>query len=1041
MDKTSIKTASTETGLRPSAGITTAPPAHAAAPQSKRPLPGLLKLVLMPLASLRLTVVLFVLALLLVFAGTLAQVDISNNAAVLKYFRSFYVWIPFAIFFPRKAGFHIPGGFPFPGGWLIGSALLVNLLAAHAVRFRMTWKRSGIFLLHAGLVCMMLGELVTGLFAVESRMSIAEGGLANYVEDLDKAEIVFTRPTANKADTDDVIAIPAAIVRKGGLIRDDRLPVDVVVVKYMINSDLTDAAPKENLATTGAGLTNFVVEKSETTGVDSDQSVPIPSAFVTFKDKRTGKELGTYLLSVYLSAFGDPPQVLEVDGTKYDVAMRFKRTYKPYTIRLKKFSHDLYDGTDIPRNYSSLVQLEDSSRGENREVLIWMNHPLRYSGDTFFQADFLRGQQRGTVLQVVRNPGWTMPYISCAMVAVGMMIHFGILLVGFIRTKVLPTINQRPNSKPLNGHRNGPLVRAEPADSRTMTVCAFVLGGAALLLLVGMLPASETVNGFDLNAAGKIAVLDGGRSKPLDTVARTKLMILSGKQTFVDEDGKEHSAMEWMLDVMTSHLSKNGKAEGYKVFRIENDEVLNLLQLPEKPGSWRYSVNEIAAAGTMDKFQDEFDRAFHLEKSKRKLFDIKVLEVAEHIQMYIALSRMDAPLVIDPPAPGEKPISFHDALPLLESPSGSNTQTKQFAKILTAYSIDKDPQAFNQAVETYRASQEQADSYRIERAKFEAFFNHFAPFYHCLILYVVVVILAALSWLCFHKPLNRAAFWLMLGIFIVHSVALFARMYIQERPFVFVTNLYSSAVFIGWVSVGLLLVVERIFPYGIASFLGGMIGFATLLIAHFLSLDGDTMEMLQAVLDTNFWLATHVTCVTIGYAATFVAGGLGMLYIAASIYNSRTGKLDRDLLSTVASYMLYGVVCFAMFFSFTGTVLGGIWADQSWGRFWGWDAKENGAVMIVIWNALILHARWAGLVKARGTACLAVIGNIITAWSWFGVNMLGVGMHTYGFMQGALAVLLAFIGLQVVFLVLGMLKSLHQWPNVPGNSRVQLGDA
>jgi ABC-type transport system involved in cytochrome c biogenesis permease subunit len=254
-----------------------------------------------------------------------------------------------------------------------------------------------------------------------------------------------------------------------------------------------------------------------------------------------------------------------------------------------------------------------------------------------------------------------------------------------------------------------------------------------------------------------------------------------------------------------------------------------------------------------------------------------------------------------------------------------------------------------------------------------------------------------------------------------------------------VTNLYSSAIFIGWVAVGLLLIVEWIFPYGIATFLGGIIGFLTLFIAHMLSLDGDTMEMMRAVLDTNFWLATHVTAVTIGYAATFVAGFLGLLYIGASVYNTYTNSLDRDLFSTIAGYMLYGVICFAMLFSFTGTVLGGIWADQSWGRFWGWDAKENGALLIVIWNALILHARWAGLVKARGMAGLAVFGNIITAWSWFGVNMLGVGLHSYGFMHGALAVLLVFVFSQAGAIVVCCIPALHRWQTIAAKDRIKLG--
>ena len=124
--------------------------------------------------------------------------------------------------------------------------------------------------------------------------------------------------------------------------------------------------------------------------------------------------------------------------------------------------------------------------------------------------------------------------------------------------------------------------------------------------------------------------------------------------------------------------------------------------------------------------------------------------------------------------------------------------------------------------------------------------------------------------------------------------------------------------------------------------------------------------------------------------------------------------------------MVYAIVCFAALFSFTGTVLGGIWADQSWGRFWGWDPKENGALLIVLWNALILHARWGGLVRERGLMNLAIFGNIVTAWSWFGVNMLGIGLHSYGFMDAAFKWLMLFIGSQLSLIVLGMLP-LNIW--------------
>jgi ABC-type transport system involved in cytochrome c biogenesis permease subunit len=201
-----------------------------------------------------------------------------------------------------------------------------------------------------------------------------------------------------------------------------------------------------------------------------------------------------------------------------------------------------------------------------------------------------------------------------------------------------------------------------------------------------------------------------------------------------------------------------------------------------------------------------------------------------------------------------------------------------------------------------------------------------------------------------------------------------------------------------------------------------MIGFITLLIAHHLSMDGDTMEMMRAVLDTNGWLATHVVCVTLGYASTFLAGFLALTYIVRGAF---TPSLDRGTASSLTR-MVYGIVCFATLFSFVGTILGGIWADQSWGRFWGWDPKENGALLIVLWNAIILHARWGGLVRQRGLMVMAVFGNVVTSWSWFGVNMLGIGLHSYGFMDSAFPWLIAFGASQLAFMMIGLLPP-HAW--------------
>lgn len=389
------------------------------------------------LTSLRLTVVLFVLAFILVFCGTLAQVDAGIWTVVKQYFRSSYVWIPLQIFVPRSI--RVPGSFPFPGGWLIGACLLANLLAAHIVRFRFTWKRSGILLLHAGLVVMMLSELVTGLFAAEGILTIVQGSSSNFVELHDLKELAIIDPS--DPDVDHVVAIPESRLKQGGIIQHDLLPFDIKLVRYLVNSDMPrqPGANVSNPATAGDGRTLVAVPRAPVTGTDPEQSGDFPAAYAAFKKKGSGESLGTYLVSSwwsdYLQMHGqDRPQQVTVEDKTYSVYLRAKRVYKPYTVTLKKFRHMHYPGTDIDKSFSSQVRLVDSIRHEEREIEISMNEPLRYAGETFYQSGFLPGDL-GTRLQVVRNPGWLMPYVSCLMVAGGMIFHFGLHLNTFLRRR------------------------------------------------------------------------------------------------------------------------------------------------------------------------------------------------------------------------------------------------------------------------------------------------------------------------------------------------------------------------------------------------------------------------------------------------------------------------------------------------------------------------------------------------------------------------------------------------------------------------------
>ncbi|MBM3848041.1 MAG: cytochrome C biogenesis protein, partial [Verrucomicrobia bacterium] len=300
----------------------------------------------------------------------------------------------------------------------------------------------------------------------------------------------------------------------------------------------------------------------------------------------------------------------------------------------------------------------------------------------------------------------------------------------------------------------------------------------------------------------------------------------------------------------------------------------------------------------------------------------------------------------------------------------------------------------------------------VAKGRNEHYFNFLEPFYKSSALYVLAFILACVSLFNQIQPVRVAALWLLGLTFLVHTVGLIYRMVLEGRPPV--TNLYSSAIFIGWGICGLGLIIEKFFKNALGTLTAAMGGFVTLIIAHNLSLGGDTMEMMRAVLDTNFWLATHVVVITLGYSATFMAGALGILYILMGVLST---SLNRDLVKQL-SRMVYGILCFATLFSFVGTVLGGIWADQSWGRFWGWDPKENGALLIVIWNAIYLHLRWGKLASERTLMAVAVFGNVITAFSWFGVNMLGIGLHSYGFMDAAFKWLLIFDISQLLIIAL-----------------------
>ncbi len=1222
---------------------------------------------LRPLASLKLTVALFAMSIILVLVGTLAQVESDIWEAVREYFRCWGLWVELRTLSPLVnplfAMLHVPldfrnispwVGIPFPGGYTIGVAMLVNLLAAHSLRFvvqakglrmvaglvvalmgvvvtwlviesghsdsgvqeasvawkklwfaleillavlcalnaaglklayqwkkpetvllgvslltlggplalmivmgegsiddsgmRILWqlmkgtfaglvllagatllfkKRAGVVVLHLGVILMLVHEPLVGTLHVETQMTIDEGATASYAQDIRTTELAFV--DASNPEYDDVATIPRELLEqsaaKKSVISDPGLPFDVQVVSYLRNSEPVDlSAEKENPATAGLGLSFIATERVAGAGTDGDSAVDLTASYVKLIDKESKKDLGTFVVGVYCDNIRKAdwkPNQLEVGGTKWDLSLRFKRYNRPYTVKLMDVSKTDYAGTDTPRDYRSIVRLFDPTRKTDIVKHIWMNNPLRYSGETFYQSSYGMNPKTGkeqTTLSVVKNTGWMIPYVACMIVAVGMLAHFSGILLRFVSRRVTAeqlsiAVWLRPIARFLGLDPDLPGTR-EPVPVTAQTTgfaraFPWLVALGVVIYFSSQTRTPQVKDGQpDYAAFGRLPLLYEGRMQPFDTLSENSLKMVSGYSTYRDLDGKKQPASLWLLDVIVSPED----AVNHKVFKVDHPQLLDKLGLEKRTG-FKYSLTELLPhLATLTK---DAQQARDKNIKARNADERKVLELERKLGILDLLTKTFAPPHVDPESwgpreswnanrelitrdlkqafgqassidsrqpprsiPPSKNVDENGELPkewktfarawienLVEARFGgaeADPGVSKFTDILVGHSRTRRAEAelrearerkpvddrevaslqkkvgtqaneFNDAIEEYRVwmNGNRPADLDPNKVDFEAFFNRFSPFYCAMLTYLFAFVLSLGALIGWSKPLNRAALLTIFVTFCLHTFALAARIYISGRPPV--TNLYSSAIFIGWGIVVLAMIFEGIYRLGIGNIVGAALGAATLGVAQLLSGDGDTIKVMQAVLDTQFWLWTHVTCITLGYAVTFLAGGLGLLYVLSGLFsNLLTPAFEKEL-----TRITYGTICFGIFFSFVGTVLGGLWADDSWGRFWGWDPKENGALIIVLWNALVVHARWDGMVKDRGFAVLAIMGNVVTSWSWFGVNELGKGLHSYGFTDGVWSALWCFWLSQFVCIGLGCISK-SKW--VSFKSRRHLAD-
>ena len=770
-----------------------------------------------------------------------------------------------------------------------GGVAAVALLAGCGVVFG---KRAGIVLLHSGIGLMMFYELQVAMTAIETQMNLEEGETTSFASDIRTYELGVI-DKSNPAE-DRVTAIPRSMVVAGMTLDLPDLPFRIEIKDILPSSHLRGAkGDDKNTATTGLGLEWFAEPKKPGSGTDMESKADMAAAYVTVTERSSNKPIGTYLVAMMLSLVNETDTFSAGDKT-YELALRPKRYYKPYHFRLKDVRKEDYLGTTTPRNYASTVHIEDPERHVSEDKTIWMNNPLRFANETFYQSNYVpetasAGEQ--TTLSVVANTGWMMPYVACMLVAVGMLSHFLMLLIRFLmradvaeRTtslekesagkRLADRLGIKPAAKPTLAYSDAAEQVSNKAHAAADTsmraldrqrlvpggwpsvaaAAAMIVVTASYILTMALPPAPQDLD-YDLYQFGQIPVVEDGRVKPLDSAACAALLEISGR-TYLEvghgKDKRKLPAIQWLLDV----IADTEIARQYEVFRVENLELQEVVGVKKREGM-RYSLEEISK--NRKELGKQVELARDVARKDRRLLSVyqrKVLELSDKLSTYENLEfvfglhrkferastsaakirelemgmQFEAFLAkkghpVFAIAPQDKDHEWQtlagawveDLANSMRGKAERNTAVAAWKEMLSTYLDSKQgtkedqkrPQDFNRAVAAYLKSLDVHPPRELNlfAIRFESFFNHFQPFTHVDRLYILAFVIGAFGWLGWTQGFNRMAFWLQIFILSVHTFALVGRIYISGRPPV--TNLYSSAVFIGWGCVALGLILEN----------------------------------------------------------------------------------------------------------------------------------------------------------------------------------------------------------------------------------------
>jgi ABC-type transport system involved in cytochrome c biogenesis permease subunit len=534
-----------------------------------------------------------------------------------------------------------------------------------------------------------------------------------------------------------------------------------------------------------------------------------------------------------------------------------------------------------------------------------------------------------------------------------------------------------------------------------------------LTLSLLALSAPLLAGGPELEPLRRIAIQEGGRTKPLDTFARELAKRLQGARAFGLDSVGGLEPTEWVL----SSLAAPERWSQEKIVKVTHAGLRDAAGLPHDQD--RYSFQELAGhqglQAAVERVRGKLDRDEELDPVDRE-----VLDLYDTLLTYQGVMSGEALHLV--PHPDDPKAAWYSIADLATPQAVTLPQVQRVraltSSLVTAYQAGDRPGVATAASALGSRLAELAPTvYPPARdLRMEVHYNGLKPFRTAWALYLLGFLALLASFPLASRGLTAAGFVALSAGFLFNTYGMVLRVLISGRPPV--TNMYETIVFVAWGGMLFALVFEAIYRVRYFAACAGAVSTIALLIAENVPIFDGAISPLVPVLRDNMWLTVHVLTIMLGYAAFTLAMGIGHLNLGLYFFRPGEKVLFKNL-----SLFLYRALQVGTFFLAVGTLLGGVWASYSWGRFWGWDPKETWALIATLGYLAILHARFTGWIKDFGMAVGSLLGYLLVLMAWYGVNfVLGTGLHSYGFGSGGYWWVGGFVAFEVLVITAALLR-------------------